>query len=117
VGILSEMHSVVSWRDSLPNDALLEVHAWLDRGDPDAGVKAVAVRHMIGGFIGRYELVWVKMGRSHDDIPDPKRHTAWGDPTGVVVCHHTNAIALRRNNSGHVVGEISSQLIVNQSRC
>jgi hypothetical protein len=49
VGILSEMHSVVSWRDSLPNDALLEVHAWLDRGDPDAGVKAVAVRHMIGG--------------------------------------------------------------------
>lgn len=80
VGTMSEVPSVVSWRESLPRDALVEVYAWLEKGDPDAGVKAVAVRHMIAAFIDRYETAWEKTGRVLDDIPDPKPHTAWGDP-------------------------------------
>ena len=80
VGTMSEVPSVVSWRESLSRDALVEVYAWLEKGDPDAGVKAVAVRHMNADFIDRYETAWEKMGRVLDDIPDPKPHTAWGDP-------------------------------------
>ena len=117
VDTMSEVPSVVSWRESLPRDALAEVYAWLEKGYPDAGVNVVTARNVDATFSDRYDLAWQKMGHSLDDIPDPKRHTAWGDPTGVVACHRTNAIALRRNNYGHVVGEISSQLIVNQSRC
>ena len=80
VGTMSEVPPVVSWRESLPRDALAEVYAWLEKGYPDAGVNGVAMRYYDATFSNRYDLAWQKMGHSLYDIPDLKRHTAWGDP-------------------------------------